>query len=325
MTRPLQHLENLRAWLPGLVDRAGLLELWALALHGGAPGAEVAAWFQALPVTPDAALLREALLAGEPRNPEWEQERSRDAGLERRVAALLEHAQPGDMVFWRSLEPGFPWWVMRTVYGPWMHVSVVLADGRLLDPYWPEGAVIVTPEAAMAKNSRRIRACELLVARPTPPLDAAAVARLTAAAEALVGRPYNLLSTPDRPSPGASCARNAWELMRDVGVDLLAQRPRLFNSSISPRDIVPSPVVWIRSDGSVVHDDAPGSDPVGAFGSLVRWVEQRCWGFPGVERVVLSLDKPLTVAFMVAMLPARLRWAAPADPPGPETPPQGSG
>ena len=201
MPRPLQHLENVRAWLPRRVDRAGLLELWALAVHGGVPGPEVWAWFQALPVTPDAALLREALLAGEPRNPEWEQERGRDEGLERRVAALLEHAQPGDMVFWRSLEPGFPWWVMRTVYGPWMHVSVVLADGRLLDPYWPEGAVIVTPGAAMAKNSRRIRACELLVARPTPQLDATAVARLTAAAEALVGRPSTSSARPTGPRP----------------------------------------------------------------------------------------------------------------------------
>jgi hypothetical protein len=319
----VQHLENARARLPRTVDARGLLELWTLALHEGTLRPEVRAWLGSLPVTTEGAALRGALLAGEPRNPEWEGELARDGALARRVKALQAHAQPGDLVFWRSLETRFPWWVMRAVYGPWMHVSVVLSDGRLLDPYWPEGAVIVTPEAAMAKNARRIRATELLVARPSSALSPEAVMRLTASAEALVGRPYGLLSTPDAPSPTASCARNAWELLRAEGIDLLAGKGRLLNCTIAPRDILPAPVAWIRADGSVALDSAPEADPVGPFGALVRWTEQRCWRLSalGLDRLVLSLDAPLTVAFMGWMTPAPLGWTEAAE----ARTPQGSG
>ncbi|MEB3329213.1 MAG: hypothetical protein VKQ33_08290 [Candidatus Sericytochromatia bacterium] len=326
MATTLRHLENLRATLPHPLDRPGVLELWTLILHEGGVRPEAAAWLRTLPVTSEAAALREALLASAPCNPEWEAEQARDVALGRRVAALRAHARPGDLVFWRSLERGFPWWVMRAVYGPWMHVSVVLADGRLLDPYWPEGAVIVTPEAAMAKNARRIRATELLVARPSPALAPEAVARLTVAAEALVGRPYGLLSSPEQPAAAASCARNAWELLRAEGVDLLATRARLLNCTISPRDILPAPVAWIQADGSVARDGVPEAEPEGAFGALVRWVEQGWWRLSslGLDRLLLGLDGPLTVAFMRWMTPAPLGWDEAALRPEPG-PPQGSG
>lgn len=292
------------------------LAVWATAVQTGRIGEAERALLADLPLAPSAEPLREALLRacaadGEAPNPEVAAVRRADPHFDRKVAALTAHARPGDLLFWRSAEQRFPWSVMRRAYGPWMHVSLVLADGRLLDPYWPEGTTVSTFEAAIAKSARRIRACELMVTRPAAALDESALLAATARAYAEIGRPYGLLSVPHRPHAAASCARAVWEYFQDHGIDLMAGRERLFHTTIAPRDILQPAVALIRADGAIETGAFPSAEPSRYLGRLARFLEQVAVHRLGLERGVLALGRPLTWLFMVTMLP---RAIAPAEP-----------
>ena len=317
MSRGLLLLRNALAGRRRPLGPEALLALWATAVQGGRLGDDERAWLLDRPVTPEADALRAALLRacapdGAAPNPEVAAHRRADPHVDRKLAALAAHARPGDLLFWRSAERRFPWGLMRRVYGPWMHVSLVLADGRLLDPYWPEGTTVSTMEAALAKSARRIRACELLVARPATPLPPDALAAVTEAALAQVGRPYGLLGVPGRPSPTASCARSVNEHFQAHGIDLMADRPRLFHTTVTPRDVLQPGVALIRADGAVeLGGPFTDGDPRAWVSGLARFLERHAVRLPGGERFVLALGRPLTWLFMVTMLPAPI---APPDP-----------
>lgn len=319
MSRGVLLLQNALAGRRRPLGPEAFLAVWATAVQGGGLGEAERALLTGLPLTPEGEQLRAALLRacradGEAPNPEVAAIRRADPHFDRRLAALAAHARPGDLIFWRSAERRFPWSVMRRAYGPWMHVSLVLEDGRLLDPYWPEGFTVSTPEAALAKSLRRIRAAELLVARPARPLSAEALAAVTARAHAQIGRPYGLLALPYRPHPAASCSRAVWEVFHEQGIDLLADRERLYRSTITPRDVVQPGIALIREDGCVETEEFPSAEPGPLLSSFARGLERLVMGLPGGERLVLSLGRPLTWIFMVTMLPAAI---APPERPAP--------
>lgn len=316
MSRGVLLLRNFLAGRRRPVGPEAFLALWATAAQTGRIGEAERDWLAALPLTSAAAPLREALLRalapdGTAPNPEVAAIRRADPHFDRKLAALTAHARPGDLVFWRSAELRFPWGVMRRAYGPWMHVSLVLADGRLLDPYWPEGTTVSTFEAAIAKSARRIRACELMVTRPASPLDAGALEAVTARAYAELGRPYGLLSVPHRPHPAASCARAVWEYFQDHGIDLMAGRERLFHTTLTPRDVIQPAVALIRADGAVETRGFPSPEPSRHLGALARFLERTAVFRLGLERGVLALGRPLTWLFMVTMLPRPIAPQAP--------------
>lgn len=316
MSRGLLLLRNALAGRRRPLGPEAFLALWATAVQAGRLGDAERGLLEALRLRPDAEPLREALMRacapdGDAPNPEVAAARRADPHFDRKVAAVVAHARPGDLLFWRSAETRFPWAVMRRAYGPWMHVSLVLADGRLLDPYWPEGTTVSTVEAAIAKSARRIRAGELMVARPATPLAGAALEATTARAYADVGRPYGLLGVPGRPSPSASCARAVWEYHHAHGVDLMGDRPRLFHTTLTPRDLVQPAIALIRPDGTVEAGAWPDPEPSRGIGRLARFLEGVAVHRLGLERFVLMLGPFLTWLFMVTMLP---RPIAPPEP-----------
>lgn len=282
------------------LSRRELLELWNLAQQSGTVGPPLVAWLQNLPLQSAARRALNALVEASQVGLEVERQRWQDETFQARVSALRQHVQPGDLLFWGSPEPGWPWNFMRSVYGPWMHVSLVLAPDAWLDPYWPEGAVIVSPEDATAKASRRIRATEIAIARPSHTWDEPRLARLRGRAIELYGLPYSLMGTPSEPMSTVSCSRAAWAALRAAGVDLLADRERLFVSSIAPRDIFRGAMLHVRTDGSV-SAAPPGPDPRGFAGEVVRQAENFFSSAPGVDAWVLSTGPFWTVSFMTMM------------------------
>lgn len=322
MPRGLILLRNALAGRRRPLGPEAFLAVWTTAVQAGRLGDAERAMLADLRLRPDAEPLREALMRAcapdaDAPNPEVAACRRADPHFDRKVAAVAGLVRPGDLLFWRSAETRFPWGVMRRAYGPWMHVSMVLADGRLLDPYWPEGTTISTIEAAIAKSARRIRASELLLTRPATPLAGAALEAVTARSYADVGRPYGLLGVPGRPSPSASCARAVWEYHHAHGVDLTGDRPRLFHTTVTPRDTLQPAYALVRADGSVEHDPTPETEPSQGIGRLARFLEGIAVHRLGLERFVLMLGPFLTWLFMETMLP---RPIAPPEPEG-EAPP----
>lgn len=316
MSRDVLLLRNFLAGRKRPLGPEAFLALWATAVQTGRLDPEPRAFLMGLRLAPEAEGLRDALLRacapdGTAPNPEVAAIRRVDPHFDRKLAALQAHARPGDLVFWRSAERRFPWGVMRRAYGEWMHVSLVLADGRLLDPYWPEGTTVSTFEAALAKSFRRIRACELMVTRPATPLPPEALGAVTRAAYAQVGRPYGLLAVPGREARAASCSRSVWEHFAAHGIDLMAARRRLFHTTVTPRDVLQPPLALIREDGAVATAGFPEGEPSAWLGTLARVLERATVRLPGGERFVLSLGRPLTWLFMVTMLPTPI---APPEP-----------
>ncbi|MEB3198440.1 MAG: hypothetical protein VKP62_14665 [Candidatus Sericytochromatia bacterium] len=283
---------------------ASILELWAVAAQAGEVQPESLNWLQGLPLTPEAAALLARLPDLLPHNPDVRHAEREDASYARRCDTLKALTRPGDLVFWRSLEPGLPWNVLRTLYGPWMHVSLVLDETAWLDPYWPEGAVISTPEAAVAKASRRIRATEMAIVRPAGAWEPQALRRLQAASREAVGRPYGLMGTAE--SEAVSCSRLVSQLLAEQGLDLLGQRHRLFACALAPRDIYQAPLAIVRRDGSLCPHQTDAFEPAGWFGQLVRQTEQGLHGSPWLRRGLLASGPGLTELFMRLMEPAPL-------------------
>lgn len=315
MARGVLLLQNVLAEHRQPLSAAGFLDLWATAVQAGDLGDAERAFLIGLRCAPKAAALRETLLAAAPQlgaapNPEIARARREDPHFAQRVAALTNNVQPGDLIFWGSDERRFPWGVMQGSYGPWMHVSIVLGDGKLLDPYWPEGLTIATIEAALAKSARRIRARTLLVARPATPLTAAQLARLTNRAYAQVGRPYGLMFDPNGPSERASCSRAAWELFREEGVDLQQAGGRLAHYTITPRDLMQQPVALIRADGSVATDSFPSPEPTTRrFLWAGQAIDRAAQLLPGGGGALIASGGPVSAFFMRAMFPPALTEA----------------
>lgn len=315
MARGVLLLQNSLAEHRQPLGVAGFLELWATAVQAGELGDPERAFLEGLRCKPDAAALRTRLLAAAPRlgaapNPEIARARREDPHFDRRAAALAANVQPGDLVFWGSEERRFPWTVMQGSYGPWMHVSIVLGDGKLLDPYWPEGLTVATIDAALAKSARRIRAKVLLVARPATPLTPAQLARLTNRVYAQVGRPYGLMFEPGAQAVRASCSRAAWELYQEEGFDLEDRGGRLIHYTITPRDLMQHPVALIRADGSVATEGFPSAEPTTRrylfAGQAIDKVAQ---ALPFGGKVMLAAGGPVSAFFMKTMFPPALTAA----------------
>ncbi|MEB3298431.1 MAG: hypothetical protein VKO21_02970 [Candidatus Sericytochromatia bacterium] len=131
------------------------------------------------------------------------------------IGTLYETLKPGDLVFFGSRAPWWPWEILRQVCGPWQHVALVLPDGLLLDAFWPEGGGLLTPEEAINRSRSRILADRVAVCRPWPDGPWHAISEEL---RALAGRPYNLLAAepPEKMATAASCARAVMEAVRLV-------------------------------------------------------------------------------------------------------------
>jgi hypothetical protein len=302
MPGPEALLENVLAVRRGRLDRQTLRELLIAATQDERIDEARRAWLRARPWPEACRAELEAYLAHEaPPNPEVEAMRAADPHFDARVAAIAAHARPGDVIAWTSDQPGLPWSLMRGAYGPWMHVSIVLDDGLLLDPYWPEGCTISTPAAAVAKSFARVRANAFVITRLAEPLAPEALAGLCEAARAEMGKPYSFVARLDRPSPHASCSRITWELFKAQGRDLAPEGQRMFRTAIAPQDLVLQPVAYVHVDGQVELDPQIAPPPDGLVPFLTRCLDVGMHTVPGLQDFLFQFQAPVTWLFMTGM------------------------
>jgi hypothetical protein len=298
-------LNNVLAIRGKRLDRRKLRELLVVAAQDGVLDAVERAWLEALPWPADCRAELNAYLrrceGGEAPNPEVEAMRLRDPRFDQRVAALVTHARPGDIIGWSSDQPGLPWSLMRAAYGPWMHVSVVLDDGLLIDPYWPEGLTLSTPASAIAKSFTRIKASEFVITRPEPALTPEQITALCQAGRAELGRPYAFVARLDKPSVQVSCSRAAWELYKAQGVDLATDESRMYRTAIAPADMVCRPIAHVYVDGRVELDPAPVPAPQGTIASLVHLLDDAMADMLPFQDFMYRFKAPVTWLFMTAM------------------------
>jgi hypothetical protein len=298
-------LRNVLAAHRGRLNVRLLERLLVLAAQDGEIDARERALLDSLPWPTDCRHMLDATLAhvdaGEVLNLEVEAMRLRDPHFDARVAALVAHAKPGDVVVWSSDQQGPPWNLMRAAYGPWMHVSVVLDDGRLLDPYWPDGVTVSTPEAAIAKSFNRVMASEFLIARLAVPLDEAQLQAFSNAARAALGKPYSFVAMLDRPASASSCSRVAWDLFRSIGLDLAPAGSRMYRSAISPVDFVFTPLAHVRVDGSIDLTPPRPTRPTGLVAYLTARLDDVMSALPTFQRFLFGFQAPVTWIFMTGM------------------------
>ncbi|MEB3284395.1 MAG: hypothetical protein VKN33_03810 [Candidatus Sericytochromatia bacterium] len=288
-----------------------LLELLSLALQTDVLDAATTGWLTGLSLQDDARRALEAFVACPQPSLEVTWRQRGEPLFENRLRSVCQVVRPGDLVFWGSQELGWPWNFMRSVYGRWMHVSLALSEESWLDPYWPEGVIIVRPEDALAKAARRIRATEIAVVRPVQNLTEGDLLRLNIAARALCGMPYGLMGAPEVVVSAVSCSRAVWETYRAVGINLLEGRRRLFTNSIAPCDIFQGPQCLVHSDGTV-SSDVPVGEPFGKAGGVVRGAENLLSTLPWGSSLLCATGPIWTVGFMRMMHPSALDAACPS-------------
>lgn len=284
-----------------MVSLRGAWDLAVVAAQDGRLDEKERAALETVPMDPDAARFRDAFLEavgpdGAALNPEVEAWRRVDPDFDARVSALRQHAAAGDLILWKSDQSAFPWNLMKGSYGPWQHVSVVLADGNLLDPYWPDGVTVSTVESAVAKSSRRIKASEMVIVRPAGSLSLESLKALTGRAYELQGRGYALLAPEGEEGAAMSCARAAWEVFKAGGVDLVPASDRMYPILVSPGDFARNPVARILRDGSVdltdSHDlstDRPGT----ALARFLSGGSRVALRFPFLLRGMALIQEPV--------------------------------
>ncbi|MDB5099892.1 MAG: Permuted papain-like amidase enzyme YaeF/YiiX, family [Cyanobacteria bacterium RYN_339] len=305
MTAPVILMQNVLATRFGVLDRQTLRALLVAATQAGRLEPDARAWLEALAWPPacraELAAFCQQAEAGEAVNPEVGAMRACDPHFDARVAAIAAHARPGDVIAWTSDQPGLPWSLMRACYGPWMHVSIVLDDGLLLDPYWPEGWTISTPAAAVAKSFARVKANAFVITRLADALPPEALAALCAEARAGLGKPYSFVARLDRPSAHASCSRIAWELFRAQGRDLAPDEGRMYKTAIAPQDMVLDPVAFVHVDGRVELDPQIVPPPDGIIAFLTRCLDGAMHALPGFQDFMFGFQAPVTWLFMTGM------------------------
>lgn len=239
--------------------------------------------------------------AGRVDNPEVALMRGRDPHFDARVVALTAHARPGDFIAWSSDQRGFPWNIMQDSYGQWMHVSLVLSDGLLLDPYWPEGVTVCTIEAAVAKSFNRIRANAFAVTRPHEPLSPEALAAVSDRARELLGKPYAFIAALERPCDRGSCTRVIWDLFREQGVDPAPEARRLLKTAVTPGDLVHRPVMAMDVHGRLELEPALVTVPATLLARVVYWLDAAMFGWLPLRDFLFSFEAPTTRLFMFGM------------------------
>lgn len=167
-----------------------------------------------------------------PSNPEVAYVRANQPAFDARVQALVNHAKPGDLVFWQDTVGSD----LSKLLGEFPHVSLVLPGGKLLDTMTLEGASISTPEAVVAKTARRMKAGEMAIGRPKTPLTAAQLAKLKPLAEQIQGREYALVAKDAMSA--VSCSRSVYEVLKGAGVDLAPVEARMVRNAVMPGDLI---------------------------------------------------------------------------------------
>lgn len=229
-------------------DPKSLRRLFTSATQDGHVIGAERAFLANIPLPPALRSTRDQFLAN-PKSPEIKEARKLDPAFAKRLKALEETAKPGDLLIWRSSEASGPWGLMKKGLGPWLHASVVLDDGRLMDPHWPDGAAICTKEAALARGVCRVGPAEILVSRPEAALSQTQIKQLSNLARTQEGRAFRLVSSLGKANSGVSCARMAWELFHSLGIDLAPASRRLFRSFVSPEDLIEKQIALISKKG----------------------------------------------------------------------------
>lgn len=299
----------------GVVGLRRARELAIVAAQDGIVDADERLVLAGIPMDGAARQYRDRFLAssgsnGLAVNPEVEAWRRHDPAFDAKVAAVREYARPGDLILWRSDQEGFPWNLMKRAYGPFQHVCVVLGDGKVLDPYWPDGVTVSTVESAVAKSFHRIKASEMVIVRPAGKLSLEQVEKLTGRAYALQGKAYALVSPLDRPGDAMSCARAAWEVFLAAGIDLAPVDRRMYPIVISPGDFARDPVATILADGRVgPADKASLAARLESMAGrprtmLAAILGGACWlgeRFPALIKGAQKVQEPVTRWIMDAM------------------------
>ena len=248
------------ATLDGKLDRQERGVLTALRKGDRLGSAEVAAldaWLKA-PKSPEVAAVRKAVPA-----------------FDARVAALAQHAKPGDLVFWRDTQNS----TLGKLLGEFPHVSLALGNGKFLDTMTLEGVSISTTEGAVAKTARRMKAGAIAIGRPARPLTAAQVKALEKAAKGLQGRDYALLSPLRDALSALSCSRSVYEALKAVGLDLAPEGARTVRNAVMPGDLMKA----VKAVGTIGEDGvfrAATSAEIGAW-KPTRFVRAlgKAWDF----------------------------------------------
>ncbi|MEB3196317.1 MAG: hypothetical protein VKP62_03850 [Candidatus Sericytochromatia bacterium] len=235
---PVQLLDNLLSARPGVVDASALKRLQSAAMLDGTLDAAERTRLSELARSGavDAAQRPglDAWLAA-PSNPEVAYVRKRSASFDARLAALTQHAQPGDLIFWRDPRPNSR---LAEYLGEWSHVSLALGNGQVLDTMSLEGVSIATTEAVVSKVERRMAGVEVAIGRPKKPLTEAQLKHLRAAAHALQGRDYALLSPLKDKAAALSCSRSVYEALAAAGIELAPASRRLARNAVMTGDLM---------------------------------------------------------------------------------------
>lgn len=190
--------------------------------------------------------------ASAPASPEVDFVRGKDpAAFDKQVQALKKLARPGDVILWRRPPEG----AVKILNDPIPHASLVLPNGMYMDTMDREGASILTGDALIAKNLRRIKPDAFVIARPRTPLTAAQLDGLDKAAHELQGRGFSLFA-PLEDARFGNCARTIYETFKKAGVDLAPAGQRDLQHEIWPRDFVATthPVAMVNKAGAVTRD-----------------------------------------------------------------------